>query len=109
MNRKILQIAIPNIISNITIPLLGIVDLALVGHLKSEIYIGAIALGSMIFNFIYWGFSFLRMGTSGFTAQSYGKKDFQESFQHLLRAVFYRIYWCCYSAFASKTNRFFKF
>ena len=88
MNRKILQIAIPNIISNITIPLLGIVDLALVGHLQSEIYIGAIALGSMIFNFIYWGFSFLRMGTSGFTAQSYGKKDFQESFQHLLRAVF---------------------
>ncbi len=69
-------------------PLLGIVDLALVGHLKSEVYIGAIALGSMIFNFIYWGFSFLRMGTSGFTAQSFGKKDFQESFTILYRALF---------------------
>ena len=88
MNRRILNIAIPNIISNITIPLLGIVDLALVGHLESKVYIGAIAIGSMIFNFIYWGFSFLRMGTSGFTAQSYGKKDFRESFHSLYRALF---------------------
>ncbi|MDA3952437.1 MAG: MATE family efflux transporter [Bacteroidales bacterium] len=88
MNRKILNIAIPNIISNITIPLLGIVDLALVGHLESKVYIGAIAIGSMIFNFIYWGFSFLRMGTSGFAAQSYGKKDFRESFYILYRALF---------------------
>ena len=88
MNRRILNIAIPNIISNITIPLLGIVDLALVGHLDSEAYIGAIALGSMLFNFIYWGFSFLRMGTSGFAAQSYGKKDFSESFYILYRALF---------------------
>jgi len=88
LNRKILNIAIPNIISNITIPLLGIVDLALVGHLDSKVYIGAIAIGSMIFNFIYWGFSFLRMGTSGFTAQSYGKKDIRESFYILYRALF---------------------
>lgn len=88
MNKKILNIAIPNIISNITIPLLGIVDLALVGHLDSKVYIGAIAIGSMIFNFIYWGFSFLRMGTSGFAAQSYGKKDFSESFYILYRALF---------------------
>lgn len=88
MNKRILHIAIPNIISNITIPLLGIVDLALVGHLKSEVYIGAIALGSMIFNFIYWGFSFLRMGTSGFAAQSYGKRNIKESFLILYRALF---------------------
>ena len=88
MNRRILNIAIPNIISNITIPLLGIVDLALVGHLESKVYIGAIAIGSMIFNFIYWGFSFLRMGTSGFAAQSYGKKNFRESFYILYRALF---------------------
>ena len=87
MNKKILNIAIPNIISNITIPLLGIVDLALVGHLDSKVYIGAIAIGSMIFNFIYWGFSFLRMGTSGFAAQSFGKKDFRESFHILYRAL----------------------
>ncbi|MCK5028850.1 MAG: MATE family efflux transporter [Bacteroidales bacterium] len=88
MNRRILNIAIPNIISNITIPLLGIVDLALVGHLESKVYIGAIAIGSMIFNFIYWGFSFLRMGTAGFAAQSFGKKDFRESFYILYRALF---------------------
>ncbi|MEE4196842.1 MAG: MATE family efflux transporter [Bacteroidales bacterium] len=88
MNRRILNIAIPNIISNITIPLLGIVDLSLVGHLESKVYIGAIALGSMIFNFIYWGFSFLRMGTSGFTAQSFGRRDLKESFQLLYRALF---------------------
>lgn len=87
LNRRILNIAIPNIISNITVPLLGIVDLALVGHLDSKVYIGAIALGSMIFNFIYWGFSFLRMGTGGFAAQSYGKKDFRESFYILYRAL----------------------
>ncbi|MFP4023130.1 MAG: MATE family efflux transporter [Thiohalospira sp.] len=88
MNRRILYIAIPNIISNITIPLLGIIDLSLVGHLESKVYIGAVALGSMIFNFIYWGFSFLRMGTSGFTAQSFGKRDIKESFQLLYRALF---------------------
>lgn len=88
MNKRILNIAVPNIISNITIPLLGIVDLALVGHLESEVYIGAIAIGSMIFNFIYWGFSFLRMGTSGFTAQTYGQKNIKESFYVLYRALF---------------------
>ncbi len=88
MNKRILNIAIPNIISNITIPLLGIVDLSLVGHLESKVYIGAIAIGSMIFNFIYWGFSFLRMGTSGFTAQSFGKKNIRESFHILYRALF---------------------
>ncbi len=87
LNKRILNISIPNIISNITVPLLGIVDLALVGHLDSKVYIGAIALGSMIFNFIYWGFSFLRMGTGGFAAQSYGKKDFRESFYILYRAL----------------------
>lgn len=88
MNKRILNIAIPNIISNITIPLLGIVDLALVGHLDSKVYIGAIALGSLIFNFIYWGFSFLRMGTSGFAAQAYGQKNIKESFLQLYRALF---------------------
>ncbi|OQY04666.1 MAG: MATE family efflux transporter [Bacteroidetes bacterium 4572_117] len=75
MNKKILQLAIPNIISNITVPLLGMVDLAIMGHLDSEKYLGAIALAGMIFNFIYWSFGFLRMGTSGFTAQAFGKKD----------------------------------
>ena len=87
MNRKILNLAIPNIVSNITVPLLGLVDLALMGHLDSEVYIGAIALGGVIFNFIYWGFSFLRMSTSGFTAQAYGEKDRSKSINTLARAL----------------------
>ena len=87
VDKKILRLAIPNIISNVTIPLLGLVDLALMGHLKSEIYIGAVSLGTVLFNFIYWGFSFLRMSTSGFTAQSYGEKNQQESFSILARAM----------------------
>ncbi|MCF8365739.1 MAG: MATE family efflux transporter [Bacteroidales bacterium] len=87
MNRKILNLAIPNIISNITVPLLGIVDLTLMGRLGDEVYIGAVALGGMIFNFIYWGFSFLRMGTSGFVAQAFGKSDSKESIVILSRAL----------------------
>ncbi len=78
MNRRILDLAIPNIVSNITVPLLGLVDIALMGHLDSHVFIGAIAIGSLIFNFIYWGFSFLRMGTSGFTSQALGRRDLQE-------------------------------
>ena len=87
MNRKILNLAVPNIISNITVPLLGLVDLALMGHLDSEVYIGAIALGGVIFNFIYWGFSFLRMSTSGFTAQAFGEKNDSKSINTLARAL----------------------
>ncbi|MEN8201678.1 MAG: MATE family efflux transporter [Bacteroidota bacterium] len=91
MNRKILNLAIPNIISNISIPLLGIVDMALMGHLESDAYIGAIALGSLIFNFIYWGLGFLRMGTSGFTAQAWGRNDQGETILVLARALFIAI------------------
>jgi MATE family multidrug resistance protein len=87
MNREILRLSIPNIVSNITVPLLGLVDLALMGHLKSEVYIGAIALGGVIFNFIYWGFGFLRMSTSGFTAQAFGKKNKTETITVLARAL----------------------
>lgn len=87
MNQKILRLAIPNIVSNITIPLLGLVDLALMGHLDSEVYIGAIALGGVIFNFIYWGFSFLRMSTTGFTAQALGEKNTPETITILARAL----------------------
>lgn len=87
MNKSILRLAIPNIISNITVPLLGMVDLYIVGHLDSEDYIGAIALATMIFNFIYWSFSFLRMGTSGFTAQAYGAENQKEQTNILLRSL----------------------
>jgi len=87
MDKSILRLAIPNIISNITVPLLGMVDMFIVGHLDSEDYIGAIALSTMIFNFIYWSFSFLRMGTSGFTAQAYGAQDNKEQTNVLLRSL----------------------
>ena len=88
MNRELLRLAIPNIATNISIPLLGLVDLALVGRLGDAKYIGAIAIGSMIFNFLYWSFGFLRMGTSGFTAQAYGEKNEKESILVLSRAMF---------------------
>ncbi|MBQ6209476.1 MAG: MATE family efflux transporter [Prevotella sp.] len=74
-DRQILNLAIPAIVSNITVPLLGLVDLAIVGHIGNETLIGAIAIGSMIFNVIYWVFGFLRMGTSGLTAQALGRGD----------------------------------
>ncbi len=87
MNKRILKLAIPNIISNITIPLLGMVDTALMGHLDSLIYIGAIALGSMIFNFIYWGMGFLRMGTVGFAGQANGSRNKKEVSLVLYRSL----------------------
>ena len=94
MNKQILRLAIPNIITNITVPLLGMVDTAIVGHLQNGDgvdYIGAIAVGTMIFNIIYWNFGFLRMGTSGFTAQAYGAKDKEEQANILFRACFIAI------------------
>lgn len=78
MNKNILRLAIPNIISNLSVPLLGAVDTALVGHLDQVYYLGALAVGSVIFNFVFWGFGFLRMGTTGLTAQEYGRRDRKE-------------------------------
>lgn len=86
MNKRILGLAIPNIITNITVPLLGMVDMAIVGHLSAA-HIGAIAIGTQIFNLIYWNFGFLRMGTSGFTAQAYGAQDMKEAVRIFLRAI----------------------
>ena len=77
-DNEILQLAIPSIVSNITVPLLGLVDLAIVGHISNETLIAAISVGSMIFNVIYWIFGFLRMGTSGLTSQALGRRDFRE-------------------------------
>ena len=86
-SQRILHIAIPSIISNITVPLLGLIDVTIVGHLGSASYIGAIAVGGMLFNMIYWIFGFLRMGTSGLTAQSYGAHDLKEVTRILLRST----------------------
>jgi len=87
INNKILKLAIPNIVTNITVPLLGIVDLALMGHLSNPIYIGAIALGSLIFNMIYSSFGFLRMGSSGMAAQAFGASLQEEISLVLIRSL----------------------
>ncbi len=75
------------ILSNLSIPLLGIVDTAVMGHLPDPEYVGAIAIGGLIFNLIFWGLGFLRMGTSGITAQAYGNGDFREIRACLGRSV----------------------
>lgn len=74
-DRQILAIALPAIVANVTIPLLGLLDVGIAGHLGVAKFIGAVAVGSMMFNLIYWNFGFLRMGTSGMTAQAYGRAD----------------------------------
>lgn len=86
-NKRILEIAIPSIVSNITVPLLGLIDVAIVGHLGAAAYIGAIAVGGMFFNIIYWLFAFLRMGTSGMTSQAYGRHDLDEVTRLLIRSA----------------------
>lgn len=92
LNRRILKIALPAIISNITVPLLGLVDTSIAGHLGKASYIGAIAVGGVIFNIIYWLFSFLRWGTSGLTAQALGAE------QH--RDILYTMHRSCMLALA---------
>ncbi len=87
MNKQILRLAVPNIISNLSVPLLSAVDTALVGHLPSLYYIGAVAVGTLIFNFVYWGFGFLRMGATGLTAQACGRDDKTESMLILGRSL----------------------
>lgn len=80
--REILAIAVPAIVSNITTPLLSLADVAITGHIGDAVYLGAIALGGTVFNTLYWLFNFLRMGTSGLTAQAYGAGD--RSLQNLI-------------------------
>lgn len=87
MNRKILQLTIPSIVSNITVPLLGLVDISIVGHLGDAVYIGAIAVGGMLFNVLFWLFGFLRMGTSGLTSQASGRKNEMEQVVILVQAL----------------------
>lgn len=82
-HRSIWRLAWPMILSNSTVPLLGIVDTAILGHLNSSIYLGAVAVGSSIMTFMLWAFGFLRMGTTSFSARAYGQKD-----GHLIRLIF---------------------
>ena len=88
MNKQILRLAIPNIISNLTVPLLSMVDTALMGRLTEIYFLGAVAVGSAMFSFVYWGFGFLRMSTTGLTAQAYGA-GMKNNCEHILkRALF---------------------
>ncbi|MCH7555524.1 MAG: MATE family efflux transporter, partial [Proteobacteria bacterium] len=86
-NRRVWRLAGPIMLANITVPLLGIVDTAVVGHLDQVYYLGAVAVGALIFNFLYWGFGFLRMGTTGFAAQAHGADDTAEMVATLWRAM----------------------
>lgn len=74
LNKQIVRLAVPSILANITIPLVGLVDTAIVGHISNAAAIGGIAIGTMLFDLLYWNFGFLRVGTSGMTAQAYGKE-----------------------------------
>ena len=87
LNQSIIKLAIPNIISNITVPLLGLVDMALMGRAGAAVYNGAVGLGGTIFSVLYAFFSFLRAGTTGFTAQAYGANDDTEISYAFYRSI----------------------
>lgn len=88
INREILSLAVPSIVTNITTPLLALMDVVIVGHMGSPVYIAAIAVGGTMFNMIYWLFAFLRMGTSGMTAQAHGASDDLATSMTLFRGLF---------------------
>ena len=87
LHKRLWAIAWPLIIANITVPLLGLVDAAVLGHLDSPIYLGAVAIGANIFSFIFWGFGFLRMGTTGLAAQAFGDQQ-QRDNSYPLQLIF---------------------
>lgn len=87
MHRAVWRIAAPLILSNISVSLVGAVDTAVVGHLPAAHHIGAVALGALIFTFLYWGFGFLRMGTTGYIARAYGADDSAALSATLLRVL----------------------
>lgn len=87
INAQILRLAIPSILANITIPLVGVVDTAIVGHIANATFIGGIAIGTMLFDLLYWNFGFLRVGTSGMTAQAFGRGDRVECARLLSQSI----------------------
>ena len=89
INKDILKLAIPSILANITVPFVGMVDIAVAGHLDTSaaVMIGGIAIGTMLFDLLYWNFGFLRVGTGGLTAQAYGKGDRRECARIFTRAL----------------------
>lgn len=90
INREILKLAIPSILANITVPLVGMVDIAVAGHLVAEgsaALIGGIAVGTNLFDLLYWNFAFLRAGTGGLTAQAFGRGDYRRCTEMLIRGL----------------------
>ena len=89
INKDILKLAVPSILANITVPIVGMVDIAVAGHLDASAatMIGGIAIGSMLFDLLYWNFGFLRIGTGGLAAQAFGRGDRKECSRILARAL----------------------
>lgn len=88
-DRDILKLAVPSILANITVPLVGMADIAVAGHLpgSAAVFIGGISIGSLLFDLLYWNFSFLRIGTGGMTAQAYGRGDMHAASDALIRSA----------------------
>ena len=86
-HRRVWRLAWPMVVSNLSVPLLGAVDTAVIGHLPEPYFLGAVAVGALIFNTLYFGCNFLRMGTTGLTAQAYGARDFDDARATLARAL----------------------
>jgi MATE family multidrug resistance protein len=86
-HRRVLALAFPIVLANLTQPILGAVDTAVAGHLEGASYLGGVALGGLFFNFVFWGFGFLRMGTTGLVAQAHGADDHAELRNTVIRAL----------------------
>ncbi|WP_138439773.1 MATE family efflux transporter [Marinobacter alexandrii] len=87
IDRRLWALAWPLMLTNLTVPLLGLVDTAVLGHLDSPEYLGAVAVGANLFSILYWTFGFMRMGTTGLAAQAWGKRDRFGQVALLLRSV----------------------
>ncbi|MDQ7053427.1 MAG: MATE family efflux transporter [candidate division KSB1 bacterium] len=85
--KRFLRLTIPNILSNVTVPLTGLADTIMLGHLPDVSILAGVALGAVIFDYVYWTFGFLRMGTTGLTAQAMGRRDQEEVFHLLYRGL----------------------
>ena len=92
-DRRLWALAWPLMLTNLTVPLLGLVDTAVLGHLESPEYLGAVAVGANLFSILYWTFGFMRMGTTGLAAQAWGKRDSFSQVALLLRSVLPAFWW----------------
>ena len=87
LHKEVLRLAVPSILANITVPLVGMVDIAIAGHISDASAIGGIAIGAMLFDLLYCNFGFLRIGTGGMTAQAFGRRDFKGAVEILVQSL----------------------